>query len=120
MAVPIGASGSDETSPSGPTILHARFGYRPLAINSGSASADSRTVPRSSVLDTDQPLSVAGRAVQRTICVHSLLKLDQLTQSGPQLVAARYSYLACLGWAVLLGALVVWLARRAYAKALIS
>jgi tetratricopeptide (TPR) repeat protein len=36
-----------------------------------------------------------------------------LTQSGPQLVAARYTYLACLGFALLAGALVVWLARMA-------
>ena len=38
-----------------------------------------------------------------------------LRGSGPQLVAARYSYLACLGLALLLGALVAWLARRAEA-----
>ena len=44
-----------------------------------------------------------------------LAPVSGLTQSGPQLVAARYSYLACLGFAVLLGARVVWLARRAEA-----
>ena len=42
-----------------------------------------------------------------------LAPVSGLTQSGPQLVAARYSYLACLGFALLAGALVAWLARRA-------
>jgi len=42
-----------------------------------------------------------------------LAPVSGLTQSGPQLVAARYSYLACLGFSLLAGALVAWLARRA-------
>ena len=42
-----------------------------------------------------------------------LAPVSGLTQSGPQLVAARYSYLACLGFALLAGAAVVLLARRA-------
>ena len=42
-----------------------------------------------------------------------LAPVSGLTQSGPQLVAARYSYLACLGFALLAGALVVRLARGA-------
>jgi tetratricopeptide (TPR) repeat protein len=42
-----------------------------------------------------------------------LAPVSGLTQSGPQLVAARYSYLACLGFALLGGAAVVLLARRA-------
>jgi Flp pilus assembly protein TadD len=41
-----------------------------------------------------------------------LAPVSGLTQSGPQLVAARYSYLACLGFALLAGAAVVLLARR--------
>jgi protein O-mannosyl-transferase len=40
-----------------------------------------------------------------------LAPVSGLTQSGPQLVAARYSYLACLGFALLAGAAVVRLAR---------
>lgn len=35
-----------------------------------------------------------------------LAPVSGLTQSGPQLVAARYSYLSCLGWALLAGAAV--------------
>lgn len=35
-----------------------------------------------------------------------------LAQSGPQVVADRYSYLACMPWAVLLGGLIGVLARR--------
>ncbi|HEY7203756.1 MAG TPA: tetratricopeptide repeat protein [Methylomirabilota bacterium] len=42
-----------------------------------------------------------------------LAPVSGLVQSGPQLVAARYSYLAGLGFAVLVGAGVGWLARRA-------
>ena len=42
-----------------------------------------------------------------------LAPVSGLAQSGPQLVAARYSYLACLGFALLAGAAVVLLARRA-------
>jgi len=56
----------------------------------------------------------AGLAVWLSYAV-LLAPVSGLTQSGPQLVAARYSYLSCLGFAVLLGALVVWLARRAEA-----
>jgi len=33
-------------------------------------------------------------------------------QSGPQLVADRYSYLACMPWALILGAGLLWLARQ--------
>lgn len=42
-----------------------------------------------------------------------LAPVSGLVQSGPQLVAARYSYLAGLGFALLVGAGVGWLARRA-------
>ena len=42
-----------------------------------------------------------------------LAPVSGLTQSGPQLVAARYSYLSCLGFALLAGAAVVLLARQA-------
>ncbi len=35
-----------------------------------------------------------------------------LAQSGPQVVADRYSYLACMPWAILLGGLIGVLARR--------
>jgi len=42
-----------------------------------------------------------------------LAPVSGIVQSGPQLVAARYSYLACLGFALLVGAVVWWLARRA-------
>ena len=58
----------------------------------------------------------AGLAVWLSYAV-LLAPVSGLTQSGPQLVAARYSYLSCLGFAVLLGGLVVWLARRAEAGA---
>src|SRR6202008_311179 len=34
-----------------------------------------------------------------------------IAQSGPQLVADRYSYLSCLGWALLVGAGFLWFAR---------
>ncbi|HEX7216502.1 MAG TPA: tetratricopeptide repeat protein [Methylomirabilota bacterium] len=42
-----------------------------------------------------------------------LAPVSGLVQSGPQLVAARYSYLAGLGFALLVGAGVGWLAGRA-------
>jgi hypothetical protein len=42
-----------------------------------------------------------------------LAPVSGIVQSGPHLVAARYSYLACLGWALLVGGLVSLLARRA-------
>jgi protein O-mannosyl-transferase len=54
----------------------------------------------------------AGLAVWLSYAV-LLAPVSGLTQSGPQLVAARYSYLACLGFALPAGALVAWLARRA-------
>jgi len=54
----------------------------------------------------------AGLAVWLTYLV-LLAPVSGLVQSGPQLVAARYSYLACLGLALLVGAGVWWLARRA-------
>jgi hypothetical protein len=38
-----------------------------------------------------------------------------IVQSGPQLVAARYSYLSCLGLALLVGGGVCWLVARAQA-----
>ena len=37
-----------------------------------------------------------------------LLPVLGLLQNGPQLVALRYSYLPCLGWAALAGAAAVW------------
>jgi Tfp pilus assembly protein PilF len=45
-----------------------------------------------------------------------LAPVSGLTQSGPQLVAARYSYLACLGWAILVGAGVARLFERAMSR----
>ena len=54
----------------------------------------------------------AGLAVWLAYLV-LLAPVSGLVQSGPQLVAARYSYLACLGFALLVGAGVWWLARRA-------
>jgi lipoprotein NlpI len=54
----------------------------------------------------------AGLAVWLSYLV-LLAPVSGLVQSGPQLVAARYSYLACLGWALLVGGAVWWLARRA-------
>jgi tetratricopeptide (TPR) repeat protein len=54
----------------------------------------------------------AGLAVWISYVV-LLAPVSGLTQSGPQLVAARYSYLACLGWALLVGAAVCLLARQA-------
>ena len=41
-----------------------------------------------------------------------LAPVSGLVQSGPQLVAARYSYLACLGWALIVGGAVNVLVRR--------
>ncbi|HEU4440202.1 MAG TPA: tetratricopeptide repeat protein [Methylomirabilota bacterium] len=54
----------------------------------------------------------AGLAVWLSYLV-LLAPVSGIVQSGPQLVAARYSYLACLGGALLAGAAVWWLARRA-------
>ena len=45
----------------------------------------------------------AGLAVWVSYVV-LLAPVSGLTQAGPQLVAPRYSYLACLGWALLVGA----------------
>jgi tetratricopeptide (TPR) repeat protein len=45
-----------------------------------------------------------------------LAPVSGLLQSGPQLVAARYSYLPCLGWAILIGAGVVRLFERATSR----
>jgi tetratricopeptide (TPR) repeat protein len=59
-----------------------------------------------------RPRWPAGLAVWLSY-VLLLAPVSGLTQSGPQLVAARYSYLACLGFALLAGAAVVLLARRA-------
>lgn len=51
-----------------------------------------------------------------------LLPVSGLAQNGPQIAADRYSYFACLGWAVLFGAAIAWCAeqwsRRATAGAL--
>jgi protein O-mannosyl-transferase len=41
-----------------------------------------------------------------------LAPVSGLTQAGPQLVAPRYSYLACLGWALLVGAASCLLVQR--------
>jgi protein O-mannosyl-transferase len=38
----------------------------------------------------------------------TLLPVSGIFQNGPQLVADRYTYLACLGWAALAGAGVTW------------
>jgi protein O-mannosyl-transferase len=54
----------------------------------------------------------AGLAVWLSYAV-LLAPVSGLTQSGPQLVAARYSYLACLGFALLAGGLAAWLTGRA-------
>jgi len=40
-----------------------------------------------------------------------------VVQSGPQITADRYTYLACLGWAVLLGGGVAWCADRWLSRA---
>ncbi len=40
-----------------------------------------------------------------------LAPVSGLTQMGPQIAADRYTYLPCLGWALLAGWLVWWLAR---------
>jgi hypothetical protein len=37
-----------------------------------------------------------------------LLPVLRLVQGGPQMVADRYAYLSCLGWALLVGAAVSW------------
>ncbi|MBI2526152.1 MAG: tetratricopeptide repeat protein [Candidatus Rokubacteria bacterium] len=42
----------------------------------------------------------------------TLLPVIGVVQSGPQIAADRYTYLACLGWALLFGAAVVWVLRR--------
>ncbi len=49
--------------------------------------------------------------VPAALCVYAaqLLPVSGLFQSGPQLVADRYSYLACLGFAMLGGAGLLWL-----------
>ena len=47
----------------------------------------------------------AGLAVWVSYTV-LLAPVSGIAQSGPQLVAARYSYLPCLGWALLVGAAV--------------
>ncbi len=43
-------------------------------------------------------------------CVVTLLPVSGLFQNGPQIAADRYTYLSCLGWAVLAGAgaLTLW------------
>ena len=42
----------------------------------------------------------------------TLLPVIGVVQSGPQITADRYTYLACLGWALLAGAGVAWCAER--------
>jgi tetratricopeptide (TPR) repeat protein len=42
------------------------------------------------------------------VYVATLVPVLGLFQNGPQIVADRYSYLACLGWALLAGALAAW------------
>ena len=42
----------------------------------------------------------------------TLLPVIGIVQSGPQITADRYSYLACLGWALLAGAGLAWCAER--------
>src|SRR2546428_254479 len=42
----------------------------------------------------------AGRALWASYCVR-VARMGGLVRGGPQLVASRYSYLPCLGWAVL-------------------
>ncbi len=53
----------------------------------------------------------AGLAVWATY-VALVAPVSGIIQSGPQLVAARYSYLSCLGLAVLVGGGVCWLVAR--------
>jgi Flp pilus assembly protein TadD len=48
----------------------------------------------------------AALAAAAAVYVLGLLPVLGLVQSGPQLVADRYSYIACLGWAVLAGGIV--------------
>jgi len=59
----------------------------------------------------------AGLAVWVSYIV-LLAPVSGIVQRGPQLVAARYSYLACLGWALLVGGAVSLLARRAAGRRL--
>ncbi|MBI2525909.1 MAG: hypothetical protein HYV93_07980 [Candidatus Rokubacteria bacterium] len=47
----------------------------------------------------------------------TLLPVIGVVQSGPQITADRYTYLACLGWALLAGAGVGWCAERWMARA---
>ena len=56
----------------------------------------------------------AGLAVWVTY-LGLIAPVSGIVQSGPQLVAARYSYLSCLGMAVLVGGGVCWLLARAEA-----
>ena len=44
--------------------------------------------------------------------VVTLLPIIGIVQSGPQITADRYTYLACLGWAIVFGAGLAWLAQR--------
>jgi len=53
----------------------------------------------------------AGLAVWACYLIF-LAPVSGLVQSGPQLVADRYSYMACLGWAVLAGGGLFYLWRR--------
>lgn len=51
--------------------------------------------------------------VVAAICYAGILSpVLGIHQSGPQLVADRYSYLACMPWAIIVGAALLWLARR--------
>ncbi len=50
----------------------------------------------------------------------TLAPVSGLAHGGPQLTADRYSYLSCLGWALLVGAGVVWVAVGASKGSLLS
>jgi Tfp pilus assembly protein PilF len=50
----------------------------------------------------------------------TLAPVSGLAHGGPQLTADRYSYLSCLGWALLVGAGVVWVAVGASKSGLLS
>jgi cytochrome c-type biogenesis protein CcmH/NrfG len=51
-------------------------------------------------------------AITAAACAYgvTLLPIVGIVQSGPQITADRYTYLACLGWAVVAGAGIAWLA----------
>jgi hypothetical protein len=59
----------------------------------------------------------AGLALWASYCV-MVAPIGGLVHAGPQLVASRYSYLSCLGWAVLAGAGVAAVAGAAQCRRL--